>query len=85
MHNRTSRFKVGSGDVSVGSLFFPTREKSPNYGSRLGIAYYCLAGLDLLGVMDEDTKVSDSDKTGWRDWIWGLSVREFASLRTGGN
>ncbi|KAF8575608.1 terpenoid cyclases/Protein prenyltransferase [Ramaria rubella] len=43
--------------------------------SRLGIAYYCLSGLDLLGVVDEKIKINDMDRMEWRDWIWNLSVQ----------
>ncbi|KAF8501954.1 terpenoid cyclases/protein prenyltransferase alpha-alpha toroid [Hysterangium stoloniferum] len=43
--------------------------------SRLGIAYYCLSGLDLLGVLDGNKKVKEADRREWRDWIWSLSVQ----------
>ncbi|KAF8515289.1 terpenoid cyclases/protein prenyltransferase alpha-alpha toroid [Gautieria morchelliformis] len=43
--------------------------------SRLGIGFYCLSGLDLLGVLGEHPKVNDMDRQGWRDWIWSMSTQ----------
>ncbi|KAF9533301.1 terpenoid cyclases/protein prenyltransferase alpha-alpha toroid [Crepidotus variabilis] len=37
-------------------------------GSRLALAFYCLGGLDLLGVLEEE--ISPRNREEWRTWLW---------------
>lgn len=53
--------------------------------SRLGIAYYALSALDLLGTLDDEVKVSGVNREAWRDWIWSLAVRMSILSSQGGN
>ena len=41
---------------------------------RITIAYFCLSGLDLLGVLEVNT--SKDDRRGWIEWIWSLQARK---------
>ncbi|KAL7420298.1 geranylgeranyl transferase type-1 subunit beta [Cryptotrichosporon argae] len=40
--------------------------------NRITIAYFCLAGLDLLGALED--KTTDVQRRGWADWVWSLQA-----------
>ncbi|CAD6583531.1 MAG: hypothetical protein TREMPRED_003586 [Tremellales sp. Tagirdzhanova-0007] len=40
--------------------------------NRITIAYFCISGLDLLGVLEEKTTLSQRE--GWAAWIWRLQA-----------
>ena len=39
------------------------------------VAFYILAGLDLMGILNE--KLSQVDRDAWRDWIWDQQISAF--------
>ncbi|KAF9265221.1 terpenoid cyclases/Protein prenyltransferase [Marasmius fiardii PR-910] len=41
--------------------------------SRMALSFYCIASLDLLGVINE--KISEADRGAWRSWIWEQQAR----------
>lgn len=36
--------------------------------SRLAVGFYCIGSLDILGLLEEKTTVTDRES--WREWIW---------------
>lgn len=34
---------------------------------RLGIVFYCIGSIDLLGAVEAQ---SESDREWWREWVW---------------
>ncbi|KIJ54512.1 hypothetical protein M422DRAFT_152995 [Sphaerobolus stellatus SS14] len=53
--------------------------------SRVGVAYYCLSGLDLLNSLEGNKKIFWQDLIDWKDWLWQQFIeREAGSgFRTG--
>ncbi|KAF5315135.1 hypothetical protein D9619_007231 [Psilocybe cf. subviscida] len=37
-------------------------------GSRLALGFYCIGSLDILGALDEGTRVSERNM--WKEWLW---------------
>lgn len=45
------------------------------------LAFYCLAALDVLGLLETVTK--EDERTAWREWIWKQQIGEAIELETG--
>lgn len=41
---------------------------------RMVLAFYCLAALDVLGMLESSTK--EDERNAWREWIWQQQVGE---------
>nr|ODN87186.1 geranylgeranyl transferase type-1 subunit beta [Cryptococcus depauperatus CBS 7841] len=50
--------------------------------NRITVAYFCIAALDLLGVLYE--KTTEEQRNGWIEWIWSLQARRIDFAATGG-
>ena len=42
------------------------------------VGFYCLGAMDLLGILDEQTKETDRD--GWREWIWSQQLCSYVQF-----
>ncbi|KAI0299525.1 terpenoid cyclases/protein prenyltransferase alpha-alpha toroid [Russula brevipes] len=48
--------------------------------SRMAIAFYCLGTLDVTGFAER--KISSTDRTSWKEWIWDQYVGESPNPRS---
>jgi hypothetical protein len=47
----------------------------------MAIAFYCLGTLDVTGFAER--KISSTDRTSWKEWIWDQYVGESPNARSG--
>lgn len=52
--------------------------KFPAFVVRMVLAFYCLAALDVLGLLETMTK--EDERIAWREWIWKQQIGAATSI-----